>query len=71
MLDDFMSLANFETPLAHTTSPDPVDSIPASTKSQVWQDTIRGVEDHKDTKNTAPFPFFSAECYQATALIHN
>ena len=35
VLDDFMSLADFETPLSHTTSPSSVDSVPASTKSQV------------------------------------
>ena len=51
ILDNFMSLADFETPLSHTTMPGPVDSIPASTKSQVWQDTVRGVENHEDTQH--------------------
>ena len=50
ILDDFMSLAGFDTPLSHTTLLDPVNSIPASTKSQVWQDTERGVEHHEDTQ---------------------
>ena len=50
ILDNFMSLADFETPLYHTTMPGPVDSIPASTKSQVWQEIVRGVENHDDTQ---------------------
>ena len=44
ILDNFMSLADFETPLYHTTMPGPVDSIPASTKSQVCQEIVRGIE---------------------------
>ena len=50
MLDNSMSLADFETPLSHTTVTGPVDSILASAKSQVWQDTVRGVEHHEDTQ---------------------
>ena len=50
LIDNFISLANFKTPLSHTTLPDPVGSIPASTKSQVWQETVRGVENHEDTQ---------------------
>ena len=36
ILDNFMSLANFDTPLLHTTKLSPVDSMPVSTKSQTW-----------------------------------
>ena len=50
VLDDFMSLADFDTPFSHVTSPSPIDSIPASTKSQVWQETIRDVEHYEDTQ---------------------
>ena len=50
ILGDFMSLADFKIPLSHTTLPGPVDLIPASTKSQVWQETVRGVENHEDTQ---------------------
>ena len=35
MLDSMMSTADFETPLSNV---DPVDSIPASTKSKTWQE---------------------------------
>ena len=35
ILDNFMSLADFETPLSHTTMLGPANSIPVSTKSQV------------------------------------
>ena len=48
VLDDFMSLVDFETPLSHTTLPSPVESLPASTKSQVWPETVQGVEHHED-----------------------
>ena len=41
ILDDFLSLADFEIPISHTTKSGPVDSIPASTKSQAWQDIER------------------------------
>ena len=40
LLDDFMSLANFETPLSTSS---PVDTIPDSIKSKVWQDIERGI----------------------------
>ena len=36
LLDDFMSLADFDTPLLYTKQLNPVDSIPTSTKSQAW-----------------------------------
>ena len=35
MLDEMMSTADFETPLSNV---DPVDLIPASTKSKTWQE---------------------------------
>ena len=38
LFDDYMSFANFDTPLSHTTKPGPVGSIPTSTKSKTWQD---------------------------------
>ena len=50
VLDDFISLADFDTPLSHVTSPSPVDSIPANTKSQVWQETVQASENHEDTQ---------------------
>ena len=54
ILDNFMSLADFDTPLSHTTMPGLVDSIPTITKSKVWQDIERGsvstVEHHKNTQ---------------------
>ena len=49
LLDDFMSLADFKTPLSHTTRPGPVNSIQASTKSKAWKDVERGVEPHENT----------------------
>ena len=36
MLDDLMTLAYFETSLSHLNEKDPVDLIPASTKSKTW-----------------------------------
>ena len=39
MLDEMMTSANFETPLSNVNMVDPVDSIPASTKSKIWQET--------------------------------
>ena len=45
-----MSLADLEMPLFNITLPGPVDYIPASTKSQVWQETVRDVEHHEDTQ---------------------
>ena len=50
LLDDLMSLANFNAPLSHTTKTSPVDYIPASKISQTWQDIKRGVEHNKDTQ---------------------
>ena len=41
ILDDFMSLADFNTPLSSVLSP--TDSIPDSSKSQVWQKVERGI----------------------------
>ena len=45
ILDDFMSLADFSTPLSSTANP--VESIPHSTKSRVWQDTVTA-KHHED-----------------------
>ena len=36
MVDKFMSLVNFETPLSYESKKGLVDSIPASTKSKTW-----------------------------------
>ena len=41
MLDEMMTLADFETPLLHLEKKDPVDLIPESTKSKTWQDLER------------------------------
>ena len=38
MLDELMTLVDFETPLSNVDMVDPVDSIPASTKSKTWQE---------------------------------
>ena len=45
-----MSLADFETPLSYTIKSGPVNSIPASTKSQAWQDIKHGLEHHEDSQ---------------------
>ena len=48
ILDDFMQLANFETSLSPSS---PIDTIPESTKSKLWQDVERGIipgEHHED-----------------------
>ena len=50
LLDDFMSLADFDTPLSHATKLSLVDSIPASTKLETWQDIERGEKHHEDTQ---------------------
>ena len=49
-LDEFMSLADIETPFSRSSEKGPVDSIPASTKSQTWQDIERGDEHYEDTQ---------------------
>ena len=49
LLDDFMSLADFNTPFLHTTRLGPVGSIPACIKFRTWQDIERGSEHHEDT----------------------
>ena len=36
-----MSLIDFETPLFHQNKKGPVDLIPASTKSKIWQEIER------------------------------
>ena len=38
MLDEMMTLADFKTPFSDVDLDDPVDSIPASTKSKTWQE---------------------------------
>ena len=38
LLDEMMTLADFEAPLSKVNMVDPVDSIPASTKSKTWQE---------------------------------
>ena len=46
-----MSLANFETPLSPSS---PIDTIPDSTKSKLWQDVERGIihgEHHEDSQH--------------------
>ena len=46
ILDDFISVADFEMPLSSVQGP--VNSIPDSTKSRVWQETLQEVEHHED-----------------------
>ena len=50
ILDEFMSLADFDTPFSRSSEKGPVDSVPASTKSQTWQDIERGDEHHEYTQ---------------------
>ena len=50
ILDDFMSLANFEKPFSPSS---PIDTIPDSSKSRLWQDVERGIipgEHHEDSQ---------------------
>ena len=41
MLDKIMTAADFDTPFSDVNKKDPVDSIPASTKSTTWQEMER------------------------------
>ena len=50
LLDNFMSLADFDTPLLYTMKLGPVDCIPACTTSKTWQDIKRGEEHHENTQ---------------------
>ena len=50
LLDDFMSLADFATPISASS---PTKSIPDSTKSKLWQDVEQGIihgENHEDSQ---------------------
>ena len=38
MLDEMMTAADFDTPFSDVNKKDPVDSIPAITKSKTWQE---------------------------------
>ena len=45
MLDELMIIADFKTPLSHLDEKDPVDLIPASTKSKTWQEMERSKQE--------------------------
>ena len=52
MLDEMMTMADFDTPFSDDNKKDPVDSIPASTKSKTWQEMERSkqVEHQEDVQ---------------------
>ena len=50
LLDEFMSLADFERCFSRVREKNLVVSIPLSTKSKTWQDIERGKDHHDDTQ---------------------
>ena len=52
MVDEFMSLTDFETAITQLAEKELIDSIPASTKSKTWQEMERGKQEghHDDTQ---------------------
>ena len=49
MLDEMMTAADFNTLFSDVNKKDPVDSIPASTKSKTWQEIERSKQvDHQE-----------------------
>ena len=50
IFDEFMLLADFDTPCLNMIEKGPVDLIPTSTTSKTWQDIQRGEEHNKDTQ---------------------
>ena len=69
MLDELMTMADLKTSLSHLNEQNPVDSIPASTKSKTWQEMERNKQvEHQEDLQQRSFhssqPKFSQQQYQ-------